>query len=358
MKLLFVINSMQDGGAARVTALLCNKMLINGHQVYLCTNLSTLQIGYYLDCKVQTYSIYSANHNKDKRIKRFFYHIIELRKQIKRIKPDIIIGEQEDATLYSTLANMFMSYPIIGHRHNTFKILGLSRIQRLIYNSCDITVLLHKTDFDYVGDKIKKKCYIYNPCSFSINSIVQVSKKKHVIVVGSLDRWYNKGFDQILKIWKYVSNSMDGWKLVIVGTGDNDNICLLKKLIEEYEIEKSVIFTGYVHNVDEYLSKASIFALPSRVEGFPMVLNEAISQSCACISFDLYGVISEIYSKKAVISVTDGDLNLFAEKLIELMNDESLRINLCKQSIIELKKYTIDNIACQWESLFKRLKCF
>ncbi len=355
MKLLFVINSMQGGGAARVTALLCNELIDRGEEVYMATNLSTHQLGYHLDDRVKVYSIYSKSHLTDNKIKRLYYHVRVLRKLLKEIRPDVIIGEQEDGTLYSIIARVFLGIPLVAHRHNTFKIRGFSRLQRLIYNSADMAVLLHRTDCDFVGDKIRKKCYIYNPCSFKTNIITQDTKENNVIVVGSIDRWYNKGFDQMLRIWKDVSKIYSDWNLVIVGSGSEQNTRYLENLVKEYNISETVVFTGYVNNVDEYLSRSSIFALPSRVEGFPMVLNEAISQSCACVAFELFGVIPEIYTSQAVSCVKDGDIKEFAEELKNMIASDVVRINLCKKALAELENYTIESIIPKWLSLFNNL---
>ena len=355
MRLFFVINSMQGGGAARVTAILCNELVNRGEDVFIATNLSTHKVDYLLDKSINVYSIYSQNHLADNKIKRFFYHVRELRRLLNVVRPDIIIGEQEDATLYSIVARFFMGIPLIAHRHNTFKILGLSSVQRLIFNNADITVLLHHTDFEFVGDRIRKKMVIYNPCSFKINSEA-LNKEKNVIVVGSIDRWFNKGFDLILEIWKIVTNTISDWKLIIVGSGNIESTDYLKKLVVDYGVKNSVQFTGYVHNVDEYLAKSSIFALPSRVEGFPMVLNEAVSQNCACISFELGGVIPEIYSDKAVLCVKDSDTIEFSEKLVELMSNVNLRRNLCEYSRREIKQYSIERIASEWQDLFVKMK--
>ena len=347
---------MMGGGAARVTALLCNELVKENYQIVIATNLATHTIGYNLDSRIRTISIYSINHNKDNKLLRFFYHVIKLRKAIKTIKPDIIIGEQEDSIVYSVLAKSFMSIPVVGHRHNTFKILGLSRIQRVIFNSATITVLLHNTDFCYVGKKIKNKCVIYNPCSFLTNKIFQAQKKKQVIIVGSIDRWYNKGIDLMFAIWKCIEQNVNDWKLIVVGSGNNENFNYILNLAKEKGIQENVVFTGYTNNVDDYLAQSAIFALPSRVEGFPMVLNEAVSQGCACISYELSGVVPELYSKESVVCVKDGDINLFVEKLVELMTNEALRDILSSNAIKELKKYSIENIARKWDSLFHDLK--
>ena len=52
MKLLFVINTMMGGGAARVTALLCNELVKENYQIVIATNLATHTIGYNLDIRI------------------------------------------------------------------------------------------------------------------------------------------------------------------------------------------------------------------------------------------------------------------------------------------------------------------
>lgn len=355
MKILFVIDSLQGGGAARVTTVLANELCALGHDLSIATNLSTRKCNYYVAERIKLHNIYNPKYSRSHKLVKFFSHVYDLRTLLKYETPDVIIGQQEYGTLYAKLASLFMGVPIIGHRHNTFKILGLSKMQRLIYNSVNMTVVLHNTDVKFVNNKLKRVLAIYNPCTFDLKEYAQKSKSKTVVVVGNTKRYLDKGLDLILDIWRRVINDHLDWKLIIVGGGSLENEIMLQNTCEHMGLSNSVRFTGFVNNVDEYLMNASIFAMPSRVEGFPMVLNEAVSQGCACVAFSLSGVLEELYPANAVVSVPDGDCNLFANSLCKLMDDIDIRSDYSRNAQTHLRRYNPKIIAQQWELLIKKV---
>lgn len=355
MKILFVIDSMQNAGAARVVSILSNELLSFGYDVGIATNISSETIGYPLADGIKLWTIYSHSHLNDSKLKRLVNHVILLREVILHFKPDIIVGEQENGALYAKIANFGFGTPLIGHRHNSFKILGLSIIRKFIFNSMNATVLLHKTDLDFVKGKINNAVYIYNPCSFSINKHSFNAKKRQIVVVGSLDRWYNKGIDLMFLSWASLSNQFPDWNLVIVGDGPKEQVNYLKNLTEELHISSSTTFIGFRSNVDELFAESAIFALPSRVEGFPMVLNEAVSQGCACVAYSLFGVIQELYSENSVAIAPDGDVKCFTDNLHKLMQSEELRFSFVSEAQKEIEQYMPENITKEWINLFSKL---
>lgn len=346
---------MQEGGAARVTSLIANELVTRKYKIVIATNLSTQKISYYLDKRVIIENIYSATHSTDNRIKKVWIHISRLRSIIRLRCIDIIVGEQENGLIYAFYSNLFIGKPIIGHRHNTFKILGISNRQRRIFNLADCTVLLHNIDANYVKGKINNALAIYNPCSFTITRNF-INKKKRITCVGSINRWHDKGFDIILNIWGNLSVQYPDWELYIVGGGPIEKIEHLQNIALANGIHDKVVFTGHVNNVDNYLLESEIFALPSRVEGFPMVLNEAISQGCACIVFELQGVVKELYSKDAVIIIEDNNVEEYSQQLKELIESPQKRSLLVSNAQNEIERYSIENITNEWVKLFDCLK--
>lgn len=98
-------------------------------------------------------------------------------------------------------------------------------------------------------------------------------------------------------------------------------------------------------------SETSIFALPSRMEGFPMVLMEAMSQGCACVAFDVFGASSEMLDSDSGIVIPDGNYKLFEDALIKLINNEGMRENFSSHSLKNVSRFTVSNFADDWEQL-------
>ncbi len=89
-------------------------------------------------------------------------------------------------------------------------------------------------------------------------------------------------------------------KLILVGFGEK-----FKELREKYKY-KRIIFTGCVENETyklEIIRSCQIFVLPSRIEGMPLALLEAMSCGLCCITSDA-GANSELVSKTGIVIPT------------------------------------------------------
>jgi len=111
-----------------------------------------------------------------------------------------------------------------------------------------------------------------------------------------------KGFDRLLKVHKRLLGEGFNHKVLIVGDGyDFENI---KKLKNELDINETVTMLGFTDNPYPYFRQADFFVLPSRYEGFPTVLYEAITLNKIIIATEVSGVREML---------NDGELGLIVE---------------------------------------------
>ena len=85
----------------------------------------------------------------------------------------------------------------------------------------------------------------------------------------------------------------------------------------------NALFLGKSDKVDEYLRASDIFVLPSRYEGFPNTIVEAMATCLPVVITEMHGVARDfISSGKEGFIVRDS--NELAERLIELLENEKL----------------------------------
>ena len=141
-----------------------------------------------------------------------------------------------------------------------------------------------------------------------------------VFAAGRLTRV--KGFDLLLESWALLEKDFPDWKLCIAGDGeDREN---LLELIEEKGLRAAEL-VGRVSDMEEWYGRSAFYVLPSRDEGFGMVLIEAMSHGRAAVSFACKAGPGEIISDgENGFLVPEGDTAAFAERMRRLMESPEL----------------------------------
>jgi len=103
-------------------------------------------------------------------------------------------------------------------------------------------------------------------------------------------------------------------------------------------------------------STSSVFVLPSRYEGFGLVLIEAMACGVPVVSFDCEnGPRSIISDSFDGFLIPPFDIDAFAEKVILLMTNETLRKKMGENAKKSAIRYDIERIGLQWKQLFDGL---
>lgn len=351
-RILFYVDQFYLGGGSRVASILINGLIERNHEVLVFTDTSK---PFTYKLKQET-TIIGCKLEDDSKggIRRFVSRLTRMRNQIKTYNPDVIIAFLANEFFEIYLASFGLGIPIIASDHTSMgRDLGprINFIRKRLYSLAKHTTILTKKDFKILGKRNPGKIVVYNPLTFEPVDNMPL-KEKTILCVGRIDAWEVKGFDIMLKIWSNINNQFPEWRLKIAGPGSENSICIIKQMINKLNCEDSVILLGQVNDMEYEYSKAAIFALSSRVEGFPMVLTEAMSQGCACISFEMQGAVKEIITNEVDgIIIKDRDENVFTNKLAELMHQNNYRLTLGKGAINNVKKFSTTHFMEKWETI-------
>ena len=189
---------------------------------------------------------------------------------------------------------------------------------------------------------------IPDPIPFKVDQVSTLSSKRVV----SIGRYaYEKGNDLLLKAWAKVEKSCKDWSLDIYGMG---NQAPYRALMLELGIDETRCHLhGSLTDVKDAYLNSSVFTLPSRFEGFGLVIIEAMACGVPVVAFDCEnGPRNIITNNQNGLLVKPFDVDEYADSLLRLMHDDQLRAQMGSRAYESSKKYMIEDIAVQWKKLF------
>lgn len=354
-KILILIDQMEMGGAGRVISTLLPGLLEKEYEVTLVLDNINARVFYPIPNKVKQVYI-PIKERKKTGIKQISL-ILYARKIIKQESPDIIIAVTFFPFFYAYYATLGMRIPIISYDHTSFgRTMGkfVDWIRHDLYRKADKLLILTEKDSRLIGKRFSNKEVIYNPLTYPITRH-KCLRNKTVLCAGRIDCWEVKGFDRMIDIWSRIAPKYRDWKLQIAGGGSQSKIEELKAMVKQTGLETQVEFLGQIFDMPALYSETSIFALPSRVEGFPMVLMEAMSQGCVCCSFEMGGAVHEMMSSTSGSVVRDGDITEFEKQIEYLINLYPNYDSLRESGYTDVSRFSCEEFYMRWDNIIKEV---
>ena len=283
-------------------------------------------------------------------LKTGYVKYIKTAKVLKKLDTDVIITTR---ALHNRLSSKFANSNIkkIAWEHNHHN--NNNKYIKSIVNSCRksdylVNVSNELSEFykKYLG---KKSIYIQN-CLDYVPSKISKLDSKNIISIGRLSK--EKGFDDLLKLFKKVSLKYPDWKLNIVGDGMEKNKLL--NLAKELKLGDKVVFHGYQNKdyINELFQDSSIYVMTSHTESFGLVLIEAMSYGVPCISYTSAQGANEIITDGVDGFLVDNrDETDMINKISMIIDDEKLRKKLGKNGKQKSKNFTGDVVLEKWSKI-------
>lgn len=204
------------------------------------------------------------------------------------------------------------------HRRN---LLLLRALKRLVYRSASLIVAQTQDVADWTDRHYRVPTAVI-PNILVVQPIMPRVPSKTIAALGRLIPV--KGHDVLLRAFACAAHELRNWQLVIGGSGpERDSLTALARKLG---IHDSVQYVSDVSDPADFYSRAEIFVLPSRSEGYPNVLLEAMACGCAVIASDCPSGPSQL-----IAHGTNGllfpvnDHNALAAAIKELAHNPQLR---------------------------------
>lgn len=248
----------------------------------------------------------------------------------------------------------------IGWQHNCYD--GYLHVPNVVFwkQECLLKEYLPKLGRYIVLSDYDKRDYMeklgidtevkINPRSFVSEKKCDTHSKRFLMATRFV---YAKGLDLMLDSFEEFAKEDDEWELDIIGAGD-----LFDKIVADAKkrhLDKRVHFIGYTNEPEKYYLGSSIFLLPSRWEGWPMVIMEAFEFGLPVIAYHMGAMDLIIDDGKTGFLPEAFDPHKFAQAMLTLAHDDALREQMSANAIAKSSDFAIEKAVKEWNDLFHRL---
>ncbi|HVO48294.1 MAG TPA: glycosyltransferase, partial [Steroidobacteraceae bacterium] len=161
-----------------------------------------------------------------------------------------------------------------------------------------------------------------------------------------------KGFDVLLRAFAGIAAQFPQWRVGILGEGVERES--LRRLSEELQLAARVEFAGEVREVETWMARAGLLVHPSRREGFPNVVLEAMGMGMAVISADCRAGPAELIENRVngrLVPVDD--VQALSRAMTELMSNPAERERLGGEARKVRERFAPERIMARWEACLR-----
>lgn len=390
-RIAFYIGGLAMGGAERVICSLAEYFNSVGYEVFMVTKLKD-EKEYELSNEIKRIiADITPDEAKRNRLYNLYARVKKLSDIWRDIKPDIILSFIRKNNLMALVSAFFLNIPVIvsvrSAPERELSGRGMKFLSFLLFRKAAGVVVLTNDAKKFFPKNIQKKVVIMpngiskgfireldelkakpsieNSAEYkeSVATNIKyqelatephVGKEKYILTVGRIDD--NKNQRLLVEAFSIIAPQYQDWSLIICGDGEKKEN--LKAFVKEIGLDKRVIFTGEVSDVPNRMRNAQIFALPSKVEGMPNALIEAMVMGMACISTDCpCGGPKDLIDANGEngILVPVGDVQAMAGALDKLMADGTLCKNMGKQASKLIERVHPDKVNLMWQEYVENI---
>lgn len=339
MKIVQIITRMDDVGGAQIHVRdIVEELQNSGHQIYLITgdkeNIHKEIEG------TGTRLINSQHLIRNLSPVSDIKAILELRKYLKEIKPDLVATHSSKAGIVGRIAGWSLGIPTIFTAHGWAYTDGVSPQKRKLYILIEkMTGWISKgvitvSDYDQklaLKHKVlpqRKMLTIHN----GVHDIEMVTRKvcdKKIPQLIMVARFAPP--KQQLQLLKVLNDIRDiPWQISFAG--DGPQLAEAKSFVKVKGLEERVSFLGNRSDVECLLEQADLFVLISNWEGLPLSVLEAMRCGLPIIASDVGGVKEAVKDSRNGFLIPKHHMQLLRKRLVTLLSDSDVRLKMGKES--------------------------
>lgn len=267
-------------------------------------------------------------------------------RSIQSVNTDVLIGTRASFNIF--IAQYAPSnVEKVGMEHMNFDAHPTAYQNQIIKNYTQLDKITTLT----INDKKRYETVIKTPVYVIPNVLnearLSLQKRNLIVAAGRLE--YEKGFDLLIDSINNIQNVIreQQYKVVIYGEGkEKDN---LQNKIDKFKMNDIMTLNPTTKTLASKLAESKYTVIPSRNEGFGMVILEAMNQGSIVLSFDgVVGPTSIIHDNQNGYLVPHGDIMALSNKLKALLLTDKNNTELIENSYKTVKAYEPNAVYAQF----------
>lgn len=312
---------------------------------------------------------------------RFVLPVLSSWGHIRNFDPDIIYTQDFfSAGLEALFVSRLLKKPLIGTNHTpireflAYSPIRVKLVERLIlkyvswyYNQCRwitspcqaILDEMRTYGFRKKGRPLSNPIEVsgFNPANSATKDELKRNfglSSKTILYTGRLAE--EKNVDVIIRAVSIIIKTMPGITMVATGHGNAEQA--LKSLVKDLDLEKNVLFFGYVEpKLFAQLYQASdIFTVMSTAETECIGMMQAMATGIPVIGANAWGLREYITARSGYV-IEPGDYETLAQKIIHLFKHPEEIARLGQGGVKQVTDFSADKIAAKWQELFRLEIC-
>ncbi len=356
MKVVFLIGSLEFGGAERTVLYLSSYLAEHGDEVtvYAMTN----SVNYMLNPKVKiVYGNLPTEHNSClRRYVNIAQRTIAINHAIRKERPELVFCIMASMAKY-LMVDKCRKYKLIVSERTNPKYLPSWQfeLEKKIFKKADgIIFQTERVKENFRGLTEGKSTVIPNAVGneYVTEAEWKADGRKTVAAIGRLSR--EKDYPVMIKAFRHFLSTHPGFTLEIYGVGREKEI--IERCISEYGLENKVMMQGVRQDAIKEISDARCYLMTSVCEGMPNTLMEAMAIGMPCISTDCeYGPAELIKDGENGLLVPVGDVEAISKAISKMVDDRKFA-EKCGRNAGKIRETnSIEKICLRYKAYFNKV---
>jgi len=352
------------GGLERNIVSLANRLAECGHRVSLVTfDWETAQSFYPINEGIRWFKVATSQPHQAIGFTDRLRLIARIRKALKDADASVVVCFHHGILARFLLASLLLNVRVVASERNSLSLYAHTSQSKwnlnffLMYFVDRITVQFPQYVNDYPRLLRSRVVAIPNPVlpveNFAAPGRAKAGQPFQLLAVGRLSA--QKNFEALVAAFAKLADRCPAWELIIVGDGERHE--RLRAEIEKHNLNARVRLLPATRSVFDLYRNASVFCMPSKWEGFPNALAEAMAHGLPVIGYAGCAGVREliVHGENGLLATGNGDVDSLSDALEGLMSNPGRREEMGKAAADSVQRFNPERVFPLWEDLLQRV---